>query len=96
MTLWDYLWIGLAIYAFAINLTGYALMGINKNRARRSAWRIPEATLFGVALIGGSLGTTLGMKRFRHKTKHWYFRYGMPAILFIQIALSVLLATHFL
>ena len=66
-------------------------MGIDKLKARKRAWRIPESTLFVIAIIGGSLGTTIGMHLFHHKTRHWYFLYGMPAILFVQIALVVLL-----
>ncbi len=72
------------IYAAAVNITGFAMMGIDKKRAIRGAWRIPEASLFTAALLGGSLGCTLGMHFFRHKTRHWYFRYGMPAIFLIE------------
>lgn len=68
-----------------MNILGFSLMGIDKARAIRGAWRISEATLFTVALAGGALGATLGMRLFRHKTKHWYFRYGFPAILIIHI-----------
>lgn len=77
----------MAIYFVLINLIGFVMMGIDKDRARRGAWRIPEKTLFGCALLGGSLGTTLGMSTFRHKTKHWYFKYGMPLILVVQVLL---------
>ena len=66
-------------------------MGIDKRRAIRSAFRIPEATLFAIAILGGSIGSILGMHLFRHKTKHWYFLFGMPIILILQIALVVLL-----
>ena len=66
-------------------------MGIDKLRARKRAFRIPESTLFVIALMGGSLGTTIGMHLFHHKTRHWYFLYGMPAILFLQIAIVALL-----
>lgn len=66
-------------------------MGIDKRRARKRAFRIPEATLFLIALIGGSIGSIIGMYTFRHKTRHWYFVFGMPFILFVQIALVVLL-----
>lgn len=62
-------------------------MGIDKHKAKKHAFRIPEATLFTVALIGGSIGSIVGMYFFRHKTRHWYFVYGMPAILILQIAL---------
>ena len=75
------------IYLVVINIVGYVLMGIDKDRAKRGAWRIPEKTLFACALLGGSLGTTLGMTHFRHKTKHWYFKYGMPLILVVQVLL---------
>lgn len=62
-------------------------MGIDKAKARKRAWRIPEATLFIIALIGGSLGSTVGMHFFHHKTRHWYFVFGMPLILIIQIGI---------
>ena len=75
------------IYLLLINLAGFAMMGIDKNRAKRGAWRISEKTLFTCALLGGSLGTTLGMSTFRHKTRHWYFKYGMPLILVVQVVL---------
>ncbi|MCH5249571.1 MAG: DUF1294 domain-containing protein [Lachnospiraceae bacterium] len=78
-------------YSIVINLIGFALMGIDKFKAKKRAWRIPESTLFVVALIGGSLGTTIAMYLFRHKTRHWYFLYGMPAILLLQIAVVVVL-----
>ena len=82
------------IYLSVINIIGYALMGIDKRRAIRGAWRISEASLFFTAAIGGSIGCILGMKRFRHKTKHWYFKYGMPAILVVQILLIGLLIKY--
>ena len=66
-------------------------MGIDKRRARQNAFRIPEATLFAVAIIGGSIGSILGMQIFRHKTKHWYFLFGMPIILVLQIVFFLLL-----
>ena len=72
-----------------INLIGLIIMGVDKRKAIKGAYRIPEATLFCVALLGGALGTTLGMRIFRHKTKHWYFVVGMPLILIIQWALMV-------
>ncbi|MBQ2117141.1 MAG: DUF1294 domain-containing protein [Lachnospiraceae bacterium] len=58
---------------------------------RRKVWRIPESTLFIVALIGGSIGSIIGMNFFRHKTKHWYFVLGMPLILIAQIAAIIVL-----
>lgn len=81
----------IAIYFVIMNLIGFAIMGIDKRKAIKRAWRIPESTLFVIAIIGGSIGTTIGMHVFHHKTRHWYFLYGMPAILLLQIALIVLL-----
>ena len=79
------------IYIIVINLIGFLMMGIDKKRAIRGAFRITEASLFLAALLGGALGCTLGMNHFRHKTKHWYFKYGMPCIFLAQILLLVLL-----
>ncbi|MBQ0028563.1 MAG: DUF1294 domain-containing protein [Lachnospiraceae bacterium] len=81
----------IAIYILIVNIVGFATMGIDKRRAIKRAWRIPEATLFTIAIFGGSLGSTVGMFLFRHKTRHWYFAYGMPIILFIHIGLIVAL-----
>lgn len=81
--------IWIIIYVAAINLIGFIIMGIDKAKARKHAWRISEATLFLVALVGGSIGTNLGMWLFRHKTKHWYFKWGMPLILIAQIGLLI-------
>ena len=78
-------------YLIATNLIGFALMGIDKYKAKKRAFRIPEATLFIVAIIGGSIGSIIGLYAFRHKTRHWYFVYGMPAILILQILLIALL-----
>ena len=79
------------IYLIGINLAGFIIMGVDKKRAIRGAWRISEASLFFTALLGGSLGCILGMQHFRHKTKHWYFKYGMPAILVVLVLLFALL-----
>lgn len=75
------------VHFLIINVIGYSLMGIDKKRAVRGAWRISEASLFTVAFLGGALGCTLGMNHFRHKTKHWYFKYGMPAIFAVHVCL---------
>ena len=75
-----------SIYIIAINLLAFSLMGTDKSNARQNKRRIPEATLFLVALLGGSLGAVVGMNFFRHKTKHWYFVVGMPLILVLQLA----------
>ena len=79
-------------YLLIINVIGFIIMGVDKKRAIRGAWRISEASLFMVALLGGALGCTLAMNHFRHKTKHWYFKYGMPAIFAVQICLLVIIS----
>lgn len=76
----------IAGYFIIVNMIGFALMGIDKWKARKGAFRIPESTLFVIAIIGGSIGSIAGMYTFRHKTRHWYFVYGMPAILLLQLA----------
>ena len=81
----------ITLYLIGINITGFFMMGYDKWKAKKHAWRVPEAALFIVAIIGGSVGSILGMHLFRHKTRHWYFLYGLPAILFLQIALVILL-----
>ena len=77
----------LTSYLAVINFIGFALMGIDKYKAKKRAFRIPEATLFIVAIIGGSVGSIAGMYLFRHKTRHRSFVLGMPLILLAQIAL---------
>ena len=84
-----YIWI--AAYLLAINIVGFFSMYLDKRKARKRMWRIPEATLFLIALIGGSIGSIAGMYLFRHKTRHWYFVYGMPVILLLQIGAVVAL-----
>lgn len=79
----------LTTYIVVINLIGFIVMGMDKRRAKKHAFRIPEATLFTIAIIGGSIGSIIGMRYFHHKTRHWYFVYGMPFILILQIALVV-------
>ena len=70
-----------------MNFIGYISMWSDKKRAIKGKYRISEKTLFIIALLGGSIGSILGMNQFRHKTKHWYFKYGMPLILMIQVIL---------
>lgn len=82
-------------YFIVINIVGFASMGIDKAKARKHAWRTPEATLFSIALLGGSIGSMLGMQTFRHKTKHWYFALGMPVIALLQLALAIYLYMNF-
>ena len=75
----------LIAYLLIMNIAGIIIMAIDKSKARHHAWRIPEKSLFGVSLLGGSLGTWAGMYIFRHKTKHWYFVIGMPAICVLHL-----------
>ena len=84
----------LLVWLAAINLVTFAVYGIDKAKAKRGAWRMPEKTLFLLPLLGGSVGALLGMQVFHHKTKHWYFVWGVPAILLAQLALAVWLLTR--
>ena len=77
----------LCIYLVVMNAAAFVMMGADKRRARKGRWRIPEKALFAAALAGGSAGAVLGMQIFRHKTRHWYFVWGMPAILALQLVL---------
>ena len=79
----------LLIYLLLINALGFLLMLIDKWKARHHRWRIPEATLMGVAALGGSVGSLLGMYTVRHKTKHIKFTVGIPVILVVQIFAAV-------
>ena len=77
------------LYLIIINAAGFLLMLIDKQKARRGSWRIPEATLIWVAILGGSTGSLIGMYLFRHKTRHLKFVLGIPVILFAQLALVI-------
>ena len=79
------------LYLLLINAVGFALMLIDKWKAKHNRWRIKEATLMTVAALGGSVGSLLGMYTVRHKTKHLKFTVGIPLILVAQIALSIYL-----
>ena len=85
-------WTVLALWYGFAGAIDFALMGVDKWKARRGDWRIPEATLWAFALLGGALGGTLGMQVFRHKTRHWYFRFGFPLLTALQLALLLWLA----
>lgn len=76
-------------YFIIMNIAGLLVMYMDKHKARKHKWRIPEKTLFIVSLLGGSIGTWSGMYIFRHKTKHWYFVVGMPLILILQTGLYI-------
>lgn len=78
----------LTVYLLLVNAIGFQLMLVDKRRAQKKQWRIPEATLITVSAIGGSVGSLLGMYTFRHKTRHPKFFLGIPAILLAQLALA--------
>jgi len=84
----------LLIWLAGVNVVTFGLYGIDKHRAKKGRWRIPERTLLLLPLLGGSVGALLGMRVFHHKTKHWYFVWGVPAILLAQLALAVWLLTR--
>ena len=77
----------LVCYLLAINAVTFIVYGIDKYKAKKTKWRISEATLLLLAVLGGSVGAWVGMKVWHHKTMHKKFKYGIPAILLIQIAL---------
>ena len=85
-------WTVLALWYGFAGAIDFALMGVDKWRARRDAGRIPESPLWLFALLGGALGGALGMQVFRHKTRHWYFRFGFPLLTALQLALLLWLA----
>ena len=84
----------LLIYLAAVNVIAFVVYGADKRRAKKERRRVPEKTLFLLAFIGGSVGAWAGMYTFRHKTRHWYFVWGIPAILAVQIALAVWLTAQ--
>ena len=80
-------------YLLAVNITSFLLYGIDKYKAKKGRWRISEATLLTMAAIGGSIGAWAGMRLWHHKTMHKKFKYGIPLILIMQIALVAYLHT---
>lgn len=85
----------LLIYLLAINLIGFCAMGIDKFKAQRGYWRIPEATLMTLCLLGGGIGTIAGMYTFRHKTKKLKFSVGMPTILILELSIVIYIIIKF-
>lgn len=81
------------LYLLLINAAAFLLMLLDKQKARRHKWRIPESTLLTAAILGGSIGALLGMYLFRHKTLHKKFSVGIPVILFLQVCLAAALYT---
>ena len=82
-------------YLLVLSLVLFCMMGSDKHRAKKGAWRIPEKTLFLFTLLGGGIGGTLGMHVFHHKTRHWYFAVFFPLIAIAQIALCAWLVIKF-
>ena len=81
-------------YLLAVNTTSFLLYGIDKYKAKNGRWRISEATLLMMAVIGGSIGAWVGMRLWHHKTMHKKFKYGIPIIIILQVALAVYLLTN--
>ena len=81
-------------YLLAVNIATFFLYGIDKYKARKGRWRISEATLLMMAVIGGSIGAWSGMRLWHHKTMHKKFKYGIPIIIIMQVALAVYLLTN--
>ena len=77
----------LMLWCLGLSVLGFFLMGYDKLQAKRGRRRVPEKSLFSVALLGGAAGAVLGMYLFHHKTRHWYFKWGLPAILLLQLGL---------
>lgn len=84
------------IYILLINIVAFTLYGLDKKKAKKGLWRISEAKLLLIAIIGGSVGAIVGMRMFHHKTKHPKFYIGLPVILLFQLAVSVLIYRYFL
>ena len=81
-------------YLLAVNITSFLSYGIDKYKAKKGQWRISEATLLTMAAIGGSIGALAGMRLWHHKTMHKKFKYGIPVIIIMQIALATYLHTN--
>ena len=79
----------LLVWLLLMSVVLFIVMGSDKGRAKAGARRVPEKTLFLLAAIGGAIGGVLGMRVFRHKTKHWYFAWGFPILALLQLALCV-------
>lgn len=83
------------IYLLVVNIIAFLMMGFDKHEAKKGNWRVSEKTLFMLVVLGGSIGGILGMFTFRHKTKKWYFRFGFPIILILQILVIIDLVRRF-
>ncbi len=85
------MWVLIFLYLFVANVVTFVIFGIDKHKAIKHEWRIPEGSLMGFAALGGALGALLGMKFYRHKTKHAKFTVGVPLILVTHIFLLIML-----
>ena len=83
------------VFLGVMSLIAFISYGADKRKSKKQKWRTPEKILLSLGFFGGAIGAIFGMKAFRHKTKHWYFKYGMPAILIIQIITIALLSDKF-
>ena len=83
------------LYLLVVNVITFLMMGFDKHEAKKGNWRVSEKTLFTLVVLGGSIGGILGMFTFRHKTKKWYFRFGFPIILILQILVVIDLVRRF-
>ena len=81
----------LLVWLAGVNVVTFILYGVDKSRAKKGRWRIPEKTLLLLPLLGGSVGGILGMAAFHHKTRHWYLRIGLPGMFLLQAAGAVYL-----
>ncbi len=88
--------IGIVVYLCVINVIACVMYYLDKQKAIKGAWRTPESALIGVAALGGSVGALIGMKVFRHKTKHLKFTIGVPLILIIQVIIGVVVLINYL
>lgn len=80
----------LVIYFIVVNIAGFISMWYDKRLAQQNSWRVSEKTLLMIAVVGGSIGSLIGMHKFHHKTKHVKFMYGIPVIIFLQIAIIII------
>ena len=81
------MWTYFGYFILVMTVLTFIVCGIDKWKAKNEQWRVPESTLFLLAIFGGSIGGWLGMEIWHHKTQHWYFRLGIPIIVVLQVAL---------
>lgn len=94
--MWEYILYGLGVYLLAMNIAAFAAMGTDKRRAKLDRWRTPESTLLLLCFLGGGIGGLLGMKLFRHKTKHMKFLILVPLSVLLWLAAAVYIVVSFL